>query len=83
MSTVWVAPAPYDITFGGDQKYTIAVNDGNGLRADLGSIPIGEKVSNTLPAPAQTAIYSLESKPGELISVALQVGGQPANSNLV
>ncbi len=75
-------PGPYDITFGGDQKYTIMVSDGNGLRADLGSIPMGEKVSNTLPAPAQTAVYSLDSQAGAVVSVALQVGGQAGSSSL-
>ena len=60
----------------------ITVNDGNALRTDLGNIPVGEKVSNTLVAPALTAIYSLDSKPGAQISVALQVGGQAANPNI-
>ncbi len=75
-------PGPYDITFGGDKKYTLVVNDGNALRTDLGDIPIGEKVSNTLVAPAITAVYALDGNPGEQMSVALQVGGQAANPNL-
>jgi hypothetical protein len=71
-------PGPYDITFAADRDYNITVSDGNVLRAELGEIPVGEAVRETLDAPAQTAIYTLRRDPGNQISIQLQVGGRAA-----
>ena len=75
-------PGPYDITFGSSGKYAITVTDGDVLRAELGNVPFGEKVTNTLTAPAQTAVYTVDGSPGDIVSVALQVAGRAGESTL-
>ncbi len=67
-------PAPYTITFGA-QRYDLTVSNGNVLRADLGSLPFDQKVTNNLKPPARTAIYTFDGQPGELISVWIKQSG--------
>ncbi len=74
-------PAPYSIAFGG-QKYQISVDAGNLVRAELGTIPQGQKVSGKLDAPAQVAVYKVEANPGALLSVQLSGSNRPLDSEL-
>lgn len=74
-------PPPYTVTFSA-RNYTVSVNDGNLVRVDKGAVPLGQKVSAKLDAPAQIAVYSVEAEPGELVSVQLTSGGRPLDSEL-
>src|SRR6185369_10203762 len=56
---------------------------GNALRAELGILPTARQVTNTLPAPAENAIYTIDGLEGQTYTVELQSGGKPIKSQLM
>ncbi|HVO44308.1 MAG TPA: hypothetical protein VMT34_16900, partial [Aggregatilineales bacterium] len=74
-------PAPYTFTFAG-KKYTLLVDSGDALRAELGDVPFEQSITSTLTAPAVTAVYTVPGQPGEQVSFQLQDRGQPVDSDL-
>lgn len=60
----------------------VTVTEGSILRAELEPVTLSEKISKTLPTPAQTAIYTVDAQPGQYLSVQLQAGGKPNESTL-
>lgn len=76
-------PPPYTITFDSTGGYTITVNDGDLLRANLGGAPFEQEIRGQLETPQRVAVYQILASPGETITVALQDGSRPGTPVLV
>lgn len=74
-------PPPYTVNFGA-QQFTLTVSDGNVVRADQGALTLGQKITNKLTAPAQVAVYTIDGKSGDLVSVQLQVSNRAVTSEM-
>ncbi len=70
-------PPPYQLTFSTTGEYNIQVFETNVLRSDMGDVPFGEDIEGELEAPARTAVYTIPAEPGELVTIALQIGRDP------
>ncbi|HLA43435.1 MAG TPA: hypothetical protein VJZ27_08380, partial [Aggregatilineales bacterium] len=73
---------PYTLKFDADRGYKVTVHSGNVLIAHPDDLVMNEDVRGSLDFPAEQAVYTIERNPGAVISVALQDGSQPRESEL-
>jgi len=66
-----VGEPPYILSFDTDQPYTLTLTRDNLLEVAKGAISLETPIEDTLTAPSQAAIYTLEGEPGQAITITL------------